>query len=76
MTFSKLVTSSTLTLWSHVISDREKAWLTAFPPTPLHPQGGERKNAPVFGRKPTSWGKAPSSWATLSIQRGPSVSAL
>lgn len=51
MTFSDLATSSTLTPWSHVISDRENAWLSAFPPTPLHPQGLGQKNALVFGGK-------------------------
>lgn len=59
MTFSNLVASSTLTPWSHVISDREKAWLMAFPPMPLHPQGLQQKNALVFGKKLANWGKAP-----------------
>lgn len=75
VTLSNLVTSSTLSPWSHVTSDREKAWLTAFPPTPLHPQGLEQ-NALLFGKKLASWREAPCSRATLGSQRGPNVSAL
>lgn len=43
---------------------QEKAWLTASPPTPLHPQG-LGQNALLFGKESASWRGAPRSRATL-----------
>lgn len=53
-------TASDLIQFSHLLcphspgvlsSNREKAPLTAFPPTPLHSQGPEKKNTLMFGKK-------------------------
>lgn len=78
MTFSNLVASSTLTPWSHVTSDREKAWLTAFPDA--HAPASTRSRAEECSRVWEEVGKQGEgpllSWATLCIQWGPNVSAL